>query len=268
MEFPFELTRAKTPISEDLSKIPQHAEYIACYGKSKDITVLNKFSELKSLWLSGVNEKQALLLRKLVSVETLVIHDLRTAALSLLNHFPNLKTLIIWGNTKTSSLAELASLKKLQVLGLEHFPKVRVIDEISQLKNLKMLCLTGSVDTALKIETLEPLTKLQKLELLHITNIKVTDESLDFVNKLRRLKELQVSNQFPTSEYAALTSKRPDIHCTYFVPYILVGLKCNKCDSNRAMVIGKRKPFVCPECNPEKLQKYERDFEALKANAP
>lgn len=267
MEFPFELTRAKTSVSDDLSEISLHAEYIACYGKSKSLSALDKFGELKFLWLSGVNEKQAQLLPELKSVETLVVHDLRTEALSLLNRFLNLKTLLIWGNTKTSNLAELASLQKLQVLGLEHFPKVRTIDEISLLKGLKMLCLTGSVDTALKIDTLEPLAKLQELELLHITNLRVSDESLGFVNKLGRLKELQVSNQFPTSEYAALKSKRPDIHCTHFVPYILGSLRCNKCGAGQAMVIGKRKPFVCPECNPEKLQKFKYDFEALVANA-
>ena len=266
MQFPFELTRAKTSVSEDLSELSLHSEYIACFGKCKNLAELDKFNDLRFLWLSGVNEKQAQLLPKLVSVETLVIHDLRTETLSLLKCFPNLRTLMIWGNTKTSKLTELGSLKNLEILGLEHFPKVAVIDEISLLKNLKMLCLTGSVDTALKINTLEPLAKLQALELLHITNLKISDESLGFVRNLSSLKELQVSNQFPTAEYAALKSKRPDLQCTHFVPYILSSLKCSTCGAGQAMVIGKRKPFVCPECHPEKLQKYKSDFEALVAN--
>lgn len=267
MKFPFELTRAKTSVSENLSEASLNSEYIACFGKSKSLTELDKFSDLKFLWLSGVNEKQAQLLPTLEPVETLVIHDLRTATLSLLKCFPNLKTLMIWGNTKATKLTELASLQKLEVLGLEHFPKVRAIDEISLLKGLKMLCLTGSVDTALKIDTLDPLEKLQELELLYITNLKVSDESLGFVKRLRSLKELQVSNQFPTSEYAALVSARPDVECTHFAPYILGSLECSKCGAGQAMVIGKRKPFVCPECNPAKLQKYKREFEALIANA-
>lgn len=267
MQFPFELTRAQTSVSEDISELPLHSEYIACFGKCKSLAELDKFSELKFLWLSGVNEKQAQLLPKLASVEILVVHDLRTATLSLLKCFPNLKTLMIWGNTKTSKLTELALLNKLEILGLEHFPKVAAIDEISLLKNLKMLCLTGSVDTALKIDTLEPLAQLQDLELLHITNLKVSDESLSFVEKLRSLKELQVSNQFPTAEYASLKSKCPDVHCTHFVPYILGSLECRKCGAGQAMVIGKSKPFICPECHPERLQKYKREFEALVANA-
>lgn len=266
MQFPFELTRAKTSVSEDLSELPLHSEYIACFGKCKSLAELDKFSALRFLWLSGVNEKQVQLLPKLESVETLVVHDLRTATLSLLESFPNLKTLMIWGNTKTSKLIELASLKKLEVLGLEHFPKVTAIDEISLIRNLKMLRLTGSVDTALKIDTLEPLANLQELELLHITNLQVSDESLSFVKKLRSLKELQVSNQFPTAEYAALKSKCPDVRCTHFAPYILSSLGCSKCGAGQALVIGKRKPFVCPRCHPEKLQKYKRDFETLVAN--
>lgn len=267
MEFPFELTRAKTSLSENLSEVPLDSEYIACFGTSKLFAELDRFTELKFPWLSGVNEKQALLLPTLEFVETLVVHDLRTAKLSLLKCFPNLKTLLIWGNTKVDSLTELALLQKLEVLGLENFPKVRTIDQVSLLKSLKMLCLTGSVDTALKIDTLEPLAKLQELELLHITNIRVSDESLGFVKRLRSLKELQVSNQFPTSEYAALMSARSDVECTHFSPYILSGLKCDRCGACRAMVVGKRKPFVCSKCNPGKLQKYEREFEALIANA-
>lgn len=267
MEFPFELTRAKASVSENLSEASLDSEYIACFGKSKNLAELDKFNDLKFLWLSGVNEKQEQLLPMLESVETLVVHDLRTATLSLLKCFPKLKTLMIWGNTKAVKVTEIASMQKLEVLGLEHFPKLRTIDEISLLKGLKMLCLTGSVDTALKIDTLEPLAKLQELELLHITNLRVTDESLSFVKRLKSLKELQVSNQFPTSEYAALVSACSDVKCTHFAPYILGSLKCGKCGSDQAMVIGKRKPFVCPECNPEKLQKYKREFEALVANA-
>ena len=186
MEFPFEFTRAKTSVSENLSEISLDSEYIACFGKSKSLSDLDKFSSLKFLWLSGVNEKQTRQISKLESVETLVVHDLRTTTLALLKCFPSLKTLMIWGNTKTTKLAELASLQKLEVLGLEHFPKIRAIDEFSMLKGLKMLCLTGSIDTALKIETLEPLAKLQELELelLHITNLRVSDESLGFVKNL------------------------------------------------------------------------------------
>ncbi|VXC97729.1 Internalin G [Pseudomonas sp. 8Z] len=267
MQFPFELTRATNSVSDDLSELPQHSEYIACFGKCKSLAELDKFTNLRFLWISGVNEKQAQILPTLESVETLVVHDLRTETLSLLKCFPNLETLMIWGNTKTSKLTELAYLKKLKILGLEHFPKIAKIDEISLLKNLKMLCLTGSVDAALNIDTLEPLAELQDLELLHITNLKVSDESLSFVKKLRSLKELQISNQFPTAEYASLKSKRPDIHCTHFVPYILGSLECSKCGAGQAMVIGKRKPFVCPECHPERLKKYKREFEALVANA-
>ena len=74
MEFPFELTRAKTSVSENLSEVSLDSEYIACFGKSKSLAELDKFSDLNFLWLSGVNEKQAQLLPKLESVETLVIH--------------------------------------------------------------------------------------------------------------------------------------------------------------------------------------------------
>lgn len=78
MQFPFELTRAQTSVSEDLSELPLHSEYIACFGKCKSLAELDRFDGLKFFWLSGVNEKQAQLQPKLESVETLVVHDLRT----------------------------------------------------------------------------------------------------------------------------------------------------------------------------------------------
>ncbi len=49
MQFPFELTRAQTSVSEDLSKLPLHSEYIACFGKCKSLAELDKFSELSSV---------------------------------------------------------------------------------------------------------------------------------------------------------------------------------------------------------------------------
>ena len=267
MQFPFELTKSEAAVSDDLSELPLDSRYIACFGKSKNIAALEKFSALKCLWLSGVNEKQAALVPKMDRVEILIIHDLRTPTLSILSNFPDLRTLLIWGNTKASKLTELSALKSLRVLGLEHFPKVRSIDEIASLEGLEMLCLTGSMDTALKLDTLSPLGNLKHLELLHITNLKVADESLAFVEHLRSLKELQVSNQFPTKEYAALKAKCGDVKCTHFAPYIYSGLKCSNCGSGQAMVIGKRKPFVCPDCNPKKLEKYQSQFENMVENA-
>ena len=266
MQFPFDLTKAKTKVSDDLLEISLGSEYIACFGAAKNIATLESFSNLKSLWLSGVNEKHAQRIPTLASVKTLIIHDLRTSTLSLIERFPNLETLLIWGNTKVTKLTELPSLKRLRVLGLEHFPKVRNIDEISLLKGLKMLCLTGSVDTALKFDTLAPLAKLKELELLHITNLDVHDESLEFVKELAALRKLHVSNQFPTIEYAALKSQCSHVRCNLFVPYIQGGVKCNKCGALKVMVVGKRKPFVCPACNPDKLKKYEVEFETLVEN--
>ncbi|EMP54490.1 internalin G [Marinobacter santoriniensis NKSG1] len=267
MQFPFELTKSETAVSDDLSQLPLDSRYVACFGKAKHITALDKFTALRSLWLSGVNEKQAALVPKMDRVETLVIHDLRTPTLSILGSFPNLRTLLIWGNTKATKLTELSALKSLRVLGLEHFPKIRNIDEIGSLEGLEMLCLTGSMDTALKLDTLTPLANLKHLELLHITNLKVADESLSFVENLRRLKELQVSNQFPTEEYAALKAKCSQVKCTHFAPYIYSNLKCDNCGADQAMVIGKRKPFVCPSCSPLKLEKYQSQFENMVANA-
>lgn len=267
MKFPFDLLKSKTPVLNNLSTADRKSKYIACFGNTKHLELLVQFTELETLWLSGVNDKQLSKVSELTSIETLIIHDLRTSDLSQLVKFPSVKTLLIWGNTKATSLFGLTNLSRLSILGLEHFPKIRDVKEISDINNLKMLCLTGSVDTALKIESLSPLGILKQLKLLHITNLRVSDESLDFITQLKELVELQVSNQFPTQEYAKLKGKCGYLRCTHFSPFISSSIKCEICGCAQVMVVGKRKPFICPSCKPDRLKKYQADFEALVARA-
>ena len=108
---------------------------------------------------------------------------------------------------------------------------------------------------------------MTQLEYLRLTNIKVADESLEPISHLRNLKKLEVSNQFPTKEYAYLSVKLTETECSMFRPSHEVEIK----DANGKlvydrMIIGKRKPFLLSTKDQNRIEKYEKEFEKLISN--
>ncbi|MES9719726.1 leucine-rich repeat domain-containing protein, partial [Bacillus altitudinis] len=106
---------------------------------------------------------------------------------------------------------------------------------------------------------LQPLRYLKNLKYLCLSNIKVKDESLEPISALEGLKELDISNQFPTEEYARLSVTLPNTKCDRFAPYIFLSSPIVDKD---VMVIGKRKPKLNSKVDGKKLQKYEEQFKA------
>ena len=85
----------------------------------------------------------------------------------------------------------------------------------------------------------------------------VSEDGLRPIEVLKDLKELWLSNQFETIDYAYLSVKLPNTKCDSFKPYI----KYDKPIGDRdTMITGKRKPFLNSLNDRTKIEKYERDF--------
>ena len=37
---------------------------------------------------------------------------------------------------------------------------------------------------------------------------------------------------------------------------------CENCNNNKVMIVGKRKPFLCPKCDLKRLEKYEKVYKS------
>lgn len=131
---------------------------------------------------------------------------------------------------------------------------------MNQAPEVEILQLGGDDNNTLKLENLESLKYLHRLVYLDLSHIKVLDDSLWPISKLRGLKELVISNQFPTEEFAKLSVVLPDTKCDKFSAFVRLPPLV---DGSDIMVIGKRKPFLNSKKESAKMKKYEDRFQAL-----
>ncbi len=90
-------------------------------------------------------------------------------------------------------------------------------------------------------------------------NIKVQDRSLEPLMNLKRLKKLNVSNQFPMEEYAKLSVVLQNTECEFFKPYV----RMESTEGKDIMMIGRKRPFLNSKIDAEKIRKYEQEFKTV-----
>lgn len=251
---------AQTPVCEDLNEIDKGAEYLACYGRAKDLKRVLELGSLRTLWISGVNAGQFEVLAQCTQIDTLVVHDLRVPEMTLLKQLDNLRTLLIWSNTKTQTLEPLGSLTRLEHLALENFSKVSSIEPLIPLRTLRTLSLEGGLYTPMRLETLAPLSQIPSLVELRLLSLRVADGSLEPLASLAALEELSVGNFFAMEEFARLAALMPWTRCSLFEPHLTSGQACKECGDTLLMPTGKGSRFVCPSCAPEKVRAHEEAF--------
>ncbi|MED4285268.1 leucine-rich repeat domain-containing protein [Priestia megaterium] len=230
------------------------------HGDTKNINRLSCFSRLTKVWLSYVNQKEFNLIIKLINPKMLYIYDVKVSDLSPLEGLTNIEILDIEWNTKVTKLWDISRNKELKALYIKDFSKLHDISQITGGYNINILTLAGGNSKPLKLDTLKELADLKHLEYLGLSNIKVLDQSLDPITELKQLKELSISNQFPTEEYAKLSAKLPHTKCEKFKAYTFLG---SPIDGKNVMVVGKRKPLLSTREDKIRLQEYVERFKAL-----
>jgi hypothetical protein len=248
------------PLTEDLAGLSGNETRLQVLGTSKNLDRLAELRSLEALWVGDVNEAQFERIIPLVDPEYLMVNGVRVVDLSLLARLRRLEALEIIWDTKVSDVGFLRQLPGLRLLGISHCPKVHDIGPISSLRNLEVLDLSGGMWSTFKPETLQPLAGLDKLWGLSMTNIRVGDQSLEPVAHLKGLKLLELSNQFPTREYARLSVALPDTECTHFEPYFdfFAGSR-----ARQVMVTGKGKPVLSLPEHQARLDRYVAQFRSM-----
>lgn len=245
---------------DDLTDIDDLSTELAIHGKTKNINRLKHFNELAKLWIYSVNQKELNKILELVNPKMLYIYNIRAEDLSLISLLTNLEILALEWNSKASTLWDLSKNEKLKALSIKDFSKLFDITPLQKSKKLELLDLSGGESNALKLNNLESLESLNGLKYLGLSNIKVQNESLQPISKLKGLQELEISNEFPTEEYARLSVSLPNVKCVHFKPYIFLLSPIGDKDT---MVVGKKKPFLNSKVDNEKLIKYGEEFKNL-----
>jgi hypothetical protein len=254
----------KPAVISDISNFDFSKNEISITADAKNLNLLQNI-RIDKLWLFSAKEKDIDRIFKIIQPEYVNLYQILAKDLTCLEQL-KCKTLVLDWNTKALKLWNLKKNDNLRKLSVRDFSKISNINEIQNAKKLLSLSLEGELKD-LKIDSLSPLIHLKKLQYLRLMQIKVADESLEPISGLNNLKKLEISNQFPTKEYANLTVKLPKTECSMFQPYQEVEIKDEYGNLvYDRMIIGKRKPFLLSKKDQTRIEKYEKEFEKLKNN--
>jgi hypothetical protein len=229
-------------------------------GRVFHVGELNSVVNAHAAYVVGVRQADFDRLCRFLRVEELSLYDMRVEDLSGLASFRTLTTLVIKWNTKAVSLAPIRHLSELRTLSIVHTPKVRDLDPIRGLTRLRALEFSGGMWTKNVANSLKPLGELAALEELALTNLRVVERGLRPLAGCRRLRRLELSNQFATADYAYLSIALPDVECDKFAPYIRFDPPL---DDRDIMVIGSGKGFLNSRKDGARLKRYVADFRRL-----
>jgi hypothetical protein len=243
---------------EDLANLDGAESRVCIKGTTRNLRRLAELTSLEVLWAGDVNEAQFAGIVESIDPLYLSFDGLRAAELSPLGRLSRLQALEVRWNTKVSDISFLERLTGLRLLALSHCPKVHDLGPIAALRNLEVLDLSGGMWSTFKPDTLKPLAGLDKLRGLSLKAIRVADRSLEPVAQLKGLRKLELSNQFPTEEYARLSVALPQVECTHFVPYFEVNFGRGR----QVMVTGSGKPVLTLPRDQARLDGYVERFRA------
>lgn len=258
----FPARREWPPAVDDVMKAPLDTSRVRLISGAKHLEKLSAYTHLKALWCFDINESQLDSICACSTLESLYIENIKTENFDCLKNLSNLRILSIETCSKAASLEAFAELQSLSGLAITHFKNVHDLGPLAKLGSLRALAVAGSMWTRMHVHSFKPLEKLKNLEFLHLTNIKAEDEILRPFAALQGLRQLDIANFYPMSEFAWLSQRLRTTECTWFKPYIeMKHVECNKCrKTTMVMLTGKRKPTVCKLCNKQVLEKHIREW--------
>lgn len=244
--------------TDDLNGLDVTLTELVIRGKTKNLHKLKLFTRLEKLWIYTVNQKEFDVILDLVDPKILYIYEMRVEDLSLISTLKKIEILALTWNTKAQTLWDITKNQLLKSLFIEDFSKLSNLSSLNNNLKLEYLNLSGGMWNSLKLDNLKDLSNLNNLRYLGLSNIKTKDEFLEPIAFLKNLEILEISNQFPTEEYARLSVLLPNTKCDYFEPYIVLP---DPIDDKDIMVTGKRKPFLNSKDDAKRIQKYKDQFE-------
>ncbi len=247
----------------DLADLPGAPARLAVSGKTRNLARLADWSDLEALWAFEANEAQLGEIAARCRPRYLNVWGFKSPDLSWLRPLAphgRLAALELSRNTRLADLSALSGFPALRLLSIVSCPKVRDLAPVGELANLEILDLGGGMWNTFRVATLAPVARLEKLRFVALKAIRVEDESLAPLAGRGRLERLELSNQFPTEEFARLSVALPRAACTLFAPYteVFTGRK-----AHTVRVTGKRKPILALPDDQAKLDRYVARFRAL-----
>lgn len=201
---------------ETIDEIPPDATVLRFRRRADSHRGISRFQKLTALLAFCVNQDFLDELTLLPSLTTLCIEGLTAADLQPLDRCVNLRRLMIMGGTRVPSLDWVTRLPQLDALLIQNFKLVTDISPLTSLQAVRALGIEGSMWTAQRVETLEPLKALPGVKALFLTNCRIHHGGLRPLHDIKSLEYLE-SASFPgDAEFLALRRALPHLQCAWF----------------------------------------------------
>ena len=167
---------------------------------------------VRLLWI-GIQAPQALFdaACRVSGLEGLWIKHSRVQSLESLPASSSLRHFHLGSSTSLESIAPLRECCRLETLRLKNIKKIRKLDPISSLRELKEFGIDGSMWTTQRIDTLGPVGRLTELQYLSIVNLRASDRTLSPLFTLRKLRRFRCASWWNTEELAKLRELNPEL---------------------------------------------------------
>lgn len=172
----------------------------------------------RRLWADAVDASFLDEIASMHSLEVLYLQRVTATSLQSLAALPRLRRLVVKDAPKVENLEWATRLPAIEALGLENLRRVASLEPLANLAGLRALGVEGSMWTAMRVATLQPLSALARMEYLFLTNLRVLDRSLRPLHGLPALRVLQCARFFADAEFAALGTARPGLRCAWLPP--------------------------------------------------
>lgn len=177
---------------------------------------IERLQSIEVLYPTNVNQAYLEAICDLENLHTLRLERaINVKDLSPIQRLLKLKQLAVIDATKVADLRWAQPLGHLRSLGLENFKRVEDLEPLAGLTNLEALAVEGSMWTAMRLTSLRPLASLRNLRWLFMTNLRVTDRSLEPLHTLGKLKVLECAKFFPDEQFAQLARALPGLDCNW-----------------------------------------------------
>jgi hypothetical protein len=168
---------------------------------------------------------------------------------------------------KIEDLSPLFEMRWLTKLYLSDLPRIRQIEGIEALQDLRELRLSGnrgSLNPPLRLASVHPIASLRNLEELEITNIRLEDRDISFIpSAFPNLRTLRLSGaEFERAQFAFLAQK---LNARLREPIVsswqMKAAPCRKCRRPLHLFLGRRMPMLCEFCDEKRFRKLTEEFQ-------
>lgn len=180
---------------------------------------------------------------------------------------------LILSDFQEPDFESLKVLADLEVLKVNHAPRLRRLDGLAPLKKLREFVLStppgwDGTGRSIEVESLAPLEAVPSLEKLILMGVRPADLDVAPIARMKHLKELDIgfAPGFTLAQYASLAAALPGTRGRCLRPYFqIMGVGgCRKCRGQGICLNGtppRARKWACPKCNAKKIAEHFAQWE-------